>query len=241
MELPRGFAGTSKQVCRLRKALYGLKQSSRVWNNQLDKVLKEFGLEQSKIDPCLYFRIDGKKMIYVTIYVDDFLIFTNDTKTKRKLKSFLHDRFKVKDLGEANFCLGLRITRDRKNGKLCVDQQHYIDSILRQFNLANCNPASTPARLALKLDKSMSPTTPDEIEEMKDVPYQDAVGCLTYQVQATRPDISIAATKLANSPRILDPLPLERCQAHYEAPARYKTVMLRKICLLPLQVSSSFF
>lgn len=197
MELPRGFAGTSKQVCRLRKALYGLKQSSRVWNNQLDQALKKFGLEQSKVDPCLYFRIDGENMIFVTIYVDDFMIFTNNAKLKQKLKSFLHNCFKMKDLDEANFCLGLRITRDRKNGKLWVDQEHYVDSILQRFNMANCHPVSTPAEANVKLDKSMSPTTPEETREMKEVPYQEAVGCLTYLAQTTRPDISFAVNQVS--------------------------------------------
>ena len=73
-------------------------------------------------------------MLFVTIYVDDFLIFTNDDKLKRRLKKFLHKRFRMKDLGETAFCLGLRITRDRTNGKLWIDQEVYINNV---FNMVN--------------------------------------------------------------------------------------------------------
>lgn len=197
MDQPEGFEGDKKKVCQLRKALYGLKQSSRVWNSQLDEKLKAFGLQRSAMDACLYFWLDGETMLFVTIYVDDFLIFTNDGELKRKLKNFLNDQFKMKDLGEASLCLGLKITRDRRNGKLWIDQEHYVKSILERFNLANCNPVSTPADASLKLSKQMSPTTQTEIDEMKQIPYQEAVGCLTYLAQATRPDISFAVNQVS--------------------------------------------
>ena len=41
----------------------------------------------------------------------------------------------------------------------------------------------------LKLSKSMAPTIPDEIAQMKSVPYASAVRSLMYLVVATRPDI----------------------------------------------------
>jgi len=43
----------------------------------------------------------------------------------------------------------------------------------------------------------MSPTTPEEIEEMHSVPYLQAVGSLMYLATATRPDISYAVGVLA--------------------------------------------
>lgn len=103
----------------------------------------------------------------------------------------------MKDLGEAAFCLGLRITRDRNEGKLWIDQEHYTNSVLERFNMVNCNPVSTPADASLRLDKTMSPSTPAEALDMKGVPYQEAVGCLTYLAQATRPDISFAVNQVS--------------------------------------------
>lgn len=116
---------------------------------------------------------------------------------KLKLKCFLNSRFKMKDLGEAKFCLGLRITRDREKGKIFIDQQNYIEEILKRFNMANSNAVSTPADASLKLDKTMSPSTPEEAEAMKAVPFKEAVGSLLYAAQATRPDIAYAVNMVS--------------------------------------------
>lgn len=86
------------KVCRLKKALYGLKQASRQWYRKLDSTLKEIGFERSSVDPCVYFLIVGHKMTFLSIYIDDVLIFTNDQGRriflkKRTGKAFQNDRF----------------------------------------------------------------------------------------------------------------------------------------------------
>lgn len=197
MVQPEGFAVPNGKVCKLNKALYGLKQSSRVWNANLDEVLREFGLQRSRVDTCLYWMLDGEKMLFVTIYVDDLLIFTNDRRLKKRLKDFLMQRFKMKDLGEATHCLGIRIQRDRREGKLSLDQQAYIEEIVRRFGMTNANPVAAPADPSGRLEKSMAPKTEREKMEMRDVPYKEAVGCLSFVAQTTRPDIAFAVNAVS--------------------------------------------
>lgn len=48
-----------------------------------------------------------------------------------------------------------------------------------------------------KLTKEASPKDDDESALMKDVPYQEAVGCLMYLAQSTRPDILFAVNTLS--------------------------------------------
>jgi hypothetical protein len=124
MTPPEGFM-TGKKVCRLNKALYGLKQASRAWNKKLHAALLEIGLHCSKADQCVYYKINSTKMIYVAVYVDDLLIFSNDNEMKLKLKDELSKRFKMKDIGQASYILGFHITRDRKQGKIWIDQEKY--------------------------------------------------------------------------------------------------------------------
>lgn len=44
--------------------------------------------------------------------------------------------------------------------------------------MANSNPVSTPADASFKLDKTMSPSAPEEVKVVKAVPFKEAVGSL---------------------------------------------------------------
>ncbi|KXJ84276.1 hypothetical protein RP20_CCG014294 [Aedes albopictus] len=141
--------------------------------------------------------LDGETMLFVTIYVDDLLIFTNDGRLKKKLKQFLMQNFKMKDLGPATHCLGIRIKRNRREGKLSLDQQAYIEEIVRRFGMENAYSIATPADSGVRLEKSMAPKTEEEEMEMRNVPYKEAVGCLSFVAQTTRPDIAFAVNAVS--------------------------------------------
>ena len=73
MNIPEGLQKESNLVFKLKKSLYRLKQANRVWNKILDVTLKQYGLNQSKTEPCIYFLVNENIIIYVAIYVDDIL------------------------------------------------------------------------------------------------------------------------------------------------------------------------
>lgn len=196
---PEEFVDSSavNKVCKLRKAIYGLKQASREWNKKLDTILIQSGLERSKVDPCIYYKVSGNKRLYIAVYVDDLLVLSNDRQIKEEIKAELKKQFKMKDLGEAKLCLGMRITRDRKQGKIWIDQEKYIDQVLTKFNMSTCNPSTTPLDPNQKLSKEMSPKDSEDSDYMKSIPYQEAVGSILYAAQLTRPDISYAVNMVS--------------------------------------------
>lgn len=191
MEQPQGFVGDKNLVCKLEKALYGLKQSSRVWNLKLDAALKKFGCKQSQLDPCLYYMINNRQILIITIYVDDFLIFWNNEEMFKSFKQFLMANFKMKDLGVANYCLGIRITRNYQEGKLWLDQECYTTKVLEKYNMVNCKPVKTPLNTSCKFSEN-SP----KIDNTK-IPYREAVGSLLFLAQISRPDISYAVHRVS--------------------------------------------
>lgn len=197
MVQPQLYSDGSNKVCKLNKPIYGLKQASREWNVKLEKTLKSAGLTQSSIDPCVYFKIQNGKMLFIGIYVDDLMIFDNDPKLRSQIKSHLMAKFEMKDLGVAKYCIGIHITRNRHNGTISLDQKGYIDVILKRFNMDTCNPVSTPMDVSVKLTKEMSPKTDAEREQMESIPFQEAVGCILYLAQSTRPDISYAINNIS--------------------------------------------
>ena len=98
----------------------------------------------------------------------------------------------MKDLGAAKQIFGMRITRDRKNYKLTLSQNEYIQKVLEIFNMQNEKPISTPLASHLKLSKEMCPKNQEEMNYMSKVPYALAFGSLMYAMVCIRPDIAHA-------------------------------------------------
>lgn len=74
-EMLEEVSGTAK-VCKLNKALYSLRQAGRQWHAELDAVFQDAGLIPTSAGPCVY--VSGNKQIFLLVYVDDILIFSND-------------------------------------------------------------------------------------------------------------------------------------------------------------------
>lgn len=186
MQQPEQYKHGS-QVCKLHKSIYGLKQASRLWNLKLNDVLHELGMQQSKTDPCVYY--NAEKNTFIAIWVDDLILFSAQEKSKMLLKENLREHFEIKDIGPANQCVGLHITRD--GDKVMIDQEKYIKDILSRFRMSDCKPVKTPFEVSMKFNKIM------EENNLTDCPYQQAIGSLLYVAQGTRPDISFAVNTLS--------------------------------------------
>ncbi|GJW74729.1 zinc finger, CCHC-type containing protein [Tanacetum coccineum] len=64
-------------------------------------------------------------------------------------KEFLSLRFYMKDMGEADVILGIKIKHE-SNG-IAISQSYYIEKILKKFNYFDCTPVSTPIDTSEKL------------------------------------------------------------------------------------------
>ena len=98
----------------------------------------------------------------------------------------------MKDLGAANFILGMEIKRDRENMKLWLNKRKYVETILQRFNMQESKPVKVPIPVGAKLSAEQCPTTQEEVEDMSCVPYASVVGSLMYAMVCTRPDIAHA-------------------------------------------------
>ena len=66
------------------------------------------------------------------------------------LKIKLANSFAMNDLGVVKQILGMRITRDKKNHKLTLSQDEYIEKVLHRFRMKNEKPVSTPLDIHFK-------------------------------------------------------------------------------------------
>ena len=115
-----------------------------------------------------------------------------DTAKIDELEKELSKSFEMKDLGPTSQILGIKISRDRTNGKLWLSQESYIKKVLDKFNIGKTKPVSSPLGSHLKLSSKHSPSSEKEKEEMRKMPYASVVGSLMYVMVCTKPDIAHA-------------------------------------------------
>ncbi|KAK2999718.1 hypothetical protein RJ639_023816 [Escallonia herrerae] len=77
------------------------------------------------------------------------LIFGSDIDRVNEAKNFLASNFSMKDLGEADVILGIKIIRSRHG--IILTQSSYIEKILGRFNHYDDDPALPPIDLSVKL------------------------------------------------------------------------------------------
>ena len=71
-----------------------------------------FGFEINMVDECVYHKFSGNKHIFLVLYADDILLVTNDIGLLHETKRFLSNNFKMVDLGDTSFVLGIKIHCD---------------------------------------------------------------------------------------------------------------------------------
>ncbi|KAM1546338.1 hypothetical protein ACFX10_046560 [Malus domestica] len=196
MTQPEGFVSKSEKtkVCKLQRSIYGLKQASRSWNIRFDTEIKTFGFTQNEDDNCVYQKVVGDAVVFLVLYVDDILLFGNDTAILSSVKVWLSKTFHMKDLGDASYVLGIKLYRDRSRKLIGLSQSMYIDKVLSRFEMEQSKKGFLPVRHGIHLSKSMEPKTPEEIGHMSRIPYASAIGSLMYAMICTRPDIAYAVS-----------------------------------------------
>jgi len=146
MSQPEGYIQEGKEntVCKLNGSIYGLKQASRCWYDTLDNFLKESKYKQCTADSCIYLKGVGGQYTYIAVYVDDILIASNSIVMLQDEKKLLQERFNTKDLGEAHYCLGIQIQRNREQKQMFLYQTKYLNNLLKNYGMSNCKSISTP-------------------------------------------------------------------------------------------------
>lgn len=199
MKQPKGYTKGSHHgqnlVCKLKKTLYGTKQAPHEWNNELNGfIVNELKFKRCLSDTCVYFkRSKNGNIIILAVFVDDIItaFSLSDMSEWTDYKNQLSHKYKIRDLGEAEWILQMKVTRDRAKRTLILDQERYIEKVLKQFNMIQCKEIDTPASQE-KLSDADCPNSFEELRAMLDKPYMNVVGSLLYAALTTRLDIAYA-------------------------------------------------
>ncbi|MDR3547350.1 MAG: reverse transcriptase domain-containing protein, partial [Candidatus Pacebacteria bacterium] len=195
---PPGFTGkASGKILRLKKAVYGLKQSGNAWNRTLVSALERIGYHTSDgTDACLFVKTSktGRPIIY-NVYVDDLLSMYHlaDKAEANEDKKKLGEIFKMKDLGEAQQFLGMRLSRNPRDDSLLIDQTEYTKELLAKYGFTQCRCEPTPGSSGtLTVRQTNPPPSTSNRPMITPQNYQAVVGSLLWLALITRPDIAQA-------------------------------------------------
>ena len=103
-------------------------------------------------------------------------------------------RFNTKPLREVKKILGVRVTRNRKEKTLDLDQEQYVDGLLTKFGF----PKATlkPVYVLINKDTDLSLSKPDDIRTDL-TEYRERIGSIIYLIVYTRLDIAYALGRLS--------------------------------------------
>jgi hypothetical protein len=104
------------------------------------------------------------------------------------VKSFLSQSFDMKDLGEADVILNIKLIKGEN--EIILKQSHYVENILKRFEYSDSKASPTPYDPSLKPHKNRR-------HGINQLLYSQIIDSLIYFAGATRPDISFAVNELS--------------------------------------------
>ncbi|KAL6313001.1 hypothetical protein AAG906_012438 [Vitis piasezkii] len=150
--------------------MFSIRVHQDKWYKKFDSFMVEHGYDKTASSHCVFVKkfFDGE-FIILLLYMDDILIVGRDIGKIDKLKR-----------RSASQILGIKISRNKTNGKLWLSQESYIEKVLGKFNMGKAKPVSSSLGSHLKLSSKQSPSSEKEKEEMRKVPYASTMGSLMY-------------------------------------------------------------
>ena len=197
MDAPPGYNATADECVRLGKSLYGLVQSARQFFKKFSEVLKQLGMTQSNIEPCVFIQQTEIGMLIVAIYVDDCYVIGTEKSISKFIVDIQAAGFKIKVEDKPTDYLSCEIKFDEKKTCAWLGQPHLIKKMERNFselvkgNYRYLTPG-TPNYNVIR------PQSEDEkIDPERQKIYRSAVGTLLQFVKHSRPDIANPVRELS--------------------------------------------
>jgi hypothetical protein len=199
MKQPEGFVEVGKEdfVCKLVHTIYGTMQGGHDWFETLGTTYDKLGYTTSRADPCVRFKRDNGNYTLTDTYTDDVFGASNNEEEAKRRKDEMGKIWDIKDVGENEYFLGMRVQQDLNLGTIRLTQRPYWEHVISRFGLDSIVPRNTPLPVGVILDNTMSPQTDSEKREMADKPYRPILGSVMWGQLATRPDLSFSVSLLA--------------------------------------------
>lgn len=209
-------------VFQIKGAIYGLKQSGRLWWIEANKRLSAIGFTRCPDEWGLFARRNpDNTYAYLSLYVDDTVTATTTVTERLKIYADLRTHWRITDMGEPQYILGVRIDRDRILRTITLSQPTYIASVAERFGITQPGTTGRKAPLPVGTQTYKDILTAEDdslaLPSTRHRRYQEMVGTIQWVAGATRPDVAFAASFLGR----VTHAPTERAEALAERTIAY--------------------
>ena len=174
MKQPDGFVevGFEDHVAKLLHTIYGTMQGGHDWYETLCTTYDDLDYTTSRADPCVRIKEENGNYTITNTYTDDTFGASNNKEEERRRKEEIGKVWEIRDVGETEYFLGLRVQQDLDAGTIRLSQRPYWEHVLNRFSLEHVTPRNTPLPVGITLDSNMLPKIDSERKQMDDKPYR---------------------------------------------------------------------
>jgi hypothetical protein len=189
---------------KLKKTLYGLKRSPRHFYDLAVKTLLSIGLKQHENSPCLFYGsiIPGQPPLYLGLYVDDFIYYSQSDAVERKFESDFQAKLDMDLNGQVSHFLGINFkTKQHDDGHVSIllSQEAFVETLTTLAGLDGdgVTEPRTPYRSGYPVDKIPEENYDESTQHKLNHLLRVLVGSLNWLSLSTRPDIATITNMLA--------------------------------------------
>ncbi|PHU29232.1 Polygalacturonate 4-alpha-galacturonosyltransferase [Capsicum chinense] len=131
---------------------------------------------------------NGPLMVFIAVYVDDVIPTGTDSEEITMLKNYLHKTFRLKDLGQLHYFLGMEVLNTE--GGVIISQRKFTMDLIKEYNCFDYSSMSSPLDSTIKLKAKEGDPLPDPTY------YRKLIGKLNFLTN-TRLDIAFSVLQLS--------------------------------------------
>ena len=132
-------------------------------------MVMKMGFMLCNADKAVFIKHDCDEHLIIGILTDNSSI-TGMPKLVTWFRTEIMKYYKITDLGDMKFLLGFHVKRDQEACTISLNMKTYAESIMEKYNIDK-KPTYLPMHPGTILLTSQSPSTNEEKEYMKKLPY----------------------------------------------------------------------
>jgi len=157
------------------------------------KPSKHFRTHTHKLEPLNHFIVVPHPLIalrfnsvFILVSVNDLMVAGEKLAGVGAVKRSVSAKFEVRDMGEVNDFIGMRVMRDREAQALTLSNSGHTATLLEAFGMETSTPYIAPMASGVDLAKTGEDLLPDRSRNL------ELVGSLLYLSTTTMPAITFA-------------------------------------------------